>query len=142
MYIIFGLIVMVAGAAFLGVTTEAVNQAAVGADPQAKQAAAQAGGIMAAVIGALSVCLMLIGAPMILAGFGVVLRKGWGRILALVLGLIFGLLGVLGSLGGTSNGVINLLSSLLLVVYGVVSWVVLLSSSGAAEFRPIEADRY
>ena len=48
----------------------------------------EASGILAIVGGALGVFLAILGIPGIVAGYGVLRRKAWGRILAMVVGFL------------------------------------------------------
>jgi hypothetical protein len=124
--ILAGILVMVGGAAFLGLGAGAANQE--GLTEEQKKAIAGAGAMGAGLIAAIGVCIMIFGIPLILAGIGVLKRRNWGRILTIVLGFIAGLFGVLSLLNHSFVGAV------IYIAYCVFVLVVLFSSKFAKEF--------
>jgi hypothetical protein len=92
-------------------------------DPQAKEIL-ESGKVGPAVIAAGAIALA-IGVAIIIAGIGVIQRRSWGRILTLVLGVLW----ILASLYPFS--IYNLI---LPVIYCIVVFSILLNSKYAAEF--------
>jgi uncharacterized membrane protein (DUF2068 family) len=139
---LFGLLVMILGptamAFITGVAKEGTAQIQTqGLSPaeaekvkQAAQAVAQAGGgIVAFVAGLIGVCFMIFGVPILVAGFGVLGRRQWGRILTIVMGIICILWGALNLFTG------NVVSLAYNLGYGIFVLVVLFNSKFAAEFK-------
>jgi hypothetical protein len=93
-------------------------------DPQAKQLLEQPGkaGGLVMIIGGVAVA---IGVAIIIAGIGVIQRRSWGRILTLVLGVLWILVNLYP---------FNFVNLILPVIYCIVVFVILLNSKYAAEF--------
>ena len=126
------IIVLVLGGAILGLTSEAAKATG---DADAQKVAAAAGGIAGAIVAIAIVCGIIFIALFLLAGIGVLNRRQYGRIISLILGAIMGILALLSILNlGTAplNAIINIL---ILGGYCVVTYVVLLNSTYAREFR-------
>ncbi len=134
---LFGLIVMIAGPAALafitGVAAEATTQGQAqgglsAADAEkVKQLAAAGGGLFAVIAGLIGICFMVFGIPQLLAGFGVMGRRQWGRILTIVMGILsicFGLLNLLSA---------NIVSLAINLGYGIFVLVVLFNSKGPSK---------
>lgn len=89
---------------------------------------AEEGAIIAGVILALAILSFALGGASILAGFGIIKRSQWGRILTLVLGGISMLFGVINLIGFNPIALLNF-------GYGIYVFVVLINSQYAAEFQ-------
>lgn len=97
-------------------------------DPQSAEMLERAAQIGGGLIIALGIAYLLLGVMLLVAGYGVMNRRSWGRVLTLVLGAIAGILAVLALasgewFGGTAN-----------LAYAVFVYVILLNSRYAAEF--------
>jgi hypothetical protein len=107
-----------------------------------------------AAIGTFGAVMMFVGAAVmfvlalafLFSGYGVVRRQGWARIMTLILAALVGLLGLLGIVGfvvrllsqnrpPVPSLLGNVVVSLLLVGYAVLSYVLLLTRSASEEFR-------
>jgi hypothetical protein len=132
---LLGLAVMVGGTAMaawlLGHASDAANTANL--TPEAREAAAKlaaAGtGFFAWIFGIIGVCWIVFGLPALIGGIGVMNRRSWGRILTIVMAILFILFGALELIGPL------FLIGIIMVAYGVVSLVILFNSKYAAEFH-------
>ncbi len=88
---------------------------------------------IAAFVGVVGTCIALYGLPAMLAGLGVILRAGWGRVLTLVVAVLTALEGLV-LLANYQNGWQPVAIGAAMVLYCVLAFVVLLSKSNAAEF--------
>jgi hypothetical protein len=127
LYAVIGVVVIVAGPAFLGAAFKQAEAQGQLTEEQKAQVA-QAGGMMGAIAGVIGVCLLIIALPLLLAGYGVLQRRGWGRILTIVIGIILGIFGVLSLLGA------NIIGAVIDLGYCVFVLVVLFNSKFAKEF--------
>jgi hypothetical protein len=123
--LIFGVIVVVAGATMLDMLTGAGRQ--VGAGREAGQVADMG----RAVLVGMTIGLFVGGALYILGGIGVLMRQQYGRIITLILGALSGL-SALCSVTGLPQTIVSILIS---GGYCVFVYIVLLNSEYAAEFR-------
>jgi hypothetical protein len=126
---------------YLLVASVAISEALIRAGDDAGGVMRETNRGMAAVIGTLvlvaSVCSLAEGLPLLLAGFGVLTRRTWGRVLALVLAVLLGLEG-LACLSGTGRHAGLLGAGLALLAYAALTFVVLLRGQAAVEFgRPV-----
>jgi hypothetical protein len=145
-YIALGVVILVQGAEVLQELTQAgvqVQQEVQGLPAEAQQGGdvfakgmEGMGGFFAAFAAVIAGCTMLWGLPQFIAGLGVIFRKGWGRVLA----ILFGFLGILAGLGGMlsyQQGQVMVVYGLVTLVYGIVTLAFLLPGKYAAEFRRI-----
>jgi hypothetical protein len=93
-------------------------------------------GIGPALIIALGVAFLLPGALGLVAAVGVLLRKGWARILTFILGILAVLLG-LAWVGGGNQGVAAIALGAVQILYGILAFAVLIRKG--AEFPPPRA---
>jgi hypothetical protein len=136
--VITALIMMFAASMIFGGAVD-VAKAAAQADPKLAKAVNEAGGGFAGMIAGAAVFVgvvtLLIAGLWILTGVGVLQRKGWARIVTLVLGALM-LLGGLCSIPGLTVAPLNaLLQIVILLGYGIFVYVILLNKQYAAEFR-------
>jgi hypothetical protein len=134
--VLFGLLFMFLGpAAMAWAIGQASDATPAGATPEqaelAKKAAAAGGGILAAIAGFIGVCYIIFGLPQIIAGIGVMNRKQWGRILAIVMGFIAAIFAVLNLFALPAS----IVSLILNGGYALVTLIILFNSKYAAEFR-------
>lgn len=132
LYFICGLIFMVAFNAIAGVAFGQIQEAATKGDAQAQEAMKNAGGAAGILAGMgifVGVCIIIFGIPMLLAGYGVMKRAQWGRILTLILGGFAGVFALLSLFNRSWGGVV------IYAAYAVLVFVVLLNKQNAAEFR-------
>ncbi len=140
LYVVWGVYLLIAGAQLVSGLLQARDDAASLAGAEGKQVreganvvASGLAGMVATVVAIAAGCSMLQGLPLLLAGAGVLARRRWGRVLALVLAALGGLEGVACLFNaGRSAGV--LAAGLVLLAYAVLTWVVLLSRRAAVEF--------
>src|SRR5262249_4386528 len=90
-------------------------------------------GVLVALVGVAAGCFIVQGVPLCLAGLGVVARKNWGRVLALLLAFLIGIQG-LALLGGSQNTRGMRLVGGLLAGLCVLSFVALLNKRASQEF--------
>ena len=137
---------MVAGSTLLnmmtGMTEKAIDQFPAG-DPRAKQAAEHGKDMMRgmAAMGTFvfmlsgSCAVVLVGVPLIFAGVGVLKRRQWGRVLALILGFLamLGAAGLVYQLWPLNR--YAWISVGITFAYGVITFIILLIPTFAAEFE-------
>ena len=98
-------------------------------DPQAVEAIEAMGQVGGGLIVVLGIAYLLFGVLLLVAGFGVLKRQSWGRILTLVLGGVAAALAILGITSGEWVGTIANIG------YAILVFIVLLNKQNAAEFR-------
>jgi ankyrin repeat protein len=148
LFLIFGVYFLIAGAAAVQAlfqlkqeTSKVTNQlpgipkeGARQLDALTSAGTKTVGGMMMTMVRILAVGSMLQGIPLLLAGYGVLRRRQWARVLALVFGVLAGLEGLGCLFGAKQSGSLVLISGLILVGYAVLNWVGLLGRRASFEF--------
>jgi hypothetical protein len=128
--IILGLAIVIAGPAIASFLLGALEASGASADPNVAKAAATGGGILATIMGFIGFCCMLFGIPEVIAGFGVLNRRPWGRILTIVMGILHAINAVLSIFGAWPWVVIS-------GGYAIFVLIVMFNSEYAREFRSL-----
>lgn len=103
-------------------------------DPQAKEAAGGVMGMIAGLGAIFGICMLVFAAIYILAGYGVVNRKQYGRIITLILGALAGISALLNLISITKNPGGAILGAAINGGYCAFVYIVLLNRQNAAEF--------
>jgi ankyrin repeat protein len=155
LFIAFGAYCLLAGADAVATLFQAKDEvakagAAAGVTVQtedAKQLSALAdlgtkglSGVIMAMVGVVAGCSIIQGTPLLLVGAGVLARRQWARVLALVFAVLAGLEG-LACLSSASQSRTFLVSGIVLLAYAVLSFVGLLGRRASADFSG-RADPY
>jgi hypothetical protein len=143
-HVVLGVYILLQGADFLKGALDAgaqVREAGSAVAPQGEEAARVAeqglqglGGIVAGLVGVIAVCTMLYGLPELLAGFGVVFRKRWGQVLAIILAVLALFISA-GAFFALLQGQNTLLVGVVYGVYALVTFLFLIPGKYSAEFR-------
>src|SRR5262249_6255039 len=95
-----------------------------------------------ATAGVVGGCAIVEGLPLVLVGVGLLLRRNWARVFALVFAVLFWLQGV--ALVISPPSTLLLVLGVVLVAHSVLSFVALLGRSGSRAFAapgPVESER-
>jgi hypothetical protein len=92
--------------------------------------------IVTIAIGVFVVIALITAVLAIIAGVGVIKRRNWGRVLALIIAVVSLLIGILAIVGSVQQGdASGWLGVIFYVGYGIIMFVLLLSSGASADFN-------
>lgn len=126
------LFLVVGGAAMSAMINEAAKTSQ---NPDRQEAATAAMGIAGAVALGVILFMLLIATTFLLAGYGIVKRRQWGRILTLILGGLSGLLALVSLYSLAMGNWQSIIGTMIYGGYAAQVFAVLLNQRSAAEFR-------
>jgi type IV secretory pathway VirB2 component (pilin) len=129
-----GLIVAVAFTAFAGVLGYAAQNSEKAQDPEAAKAVSTFVGMLAGFGAVIGIIIVIVALLYIAAGYGLLKRRQWGRVLTLILGVLSALGGLSGLTQIRSDAGSALGSAAIGIAYCVFAFVILLKKETAEEF--------